>query len=382
MADRASRPRRSLLTDVVSISVRLALLACAGLVAQVGWMLIWTLSYRLTHGNEFTYNFLVSQPLIWEKLRDFQVFANTLVPGVEILDVGPVHPDILYNAMVVGFVLTGLGYLAAILLIDVGVSAVRGALAVVLAFTAIFQVTLFLLPGLFTTDIFSYLMYGHISAIYELNPYIYPPNYFPNHELLGPAWIHPIWHDQPTVYGPLWTAIGWIMARLIAPLTLTEGVFAYKLLMNAVQVANLVLVWWLLRRIFPTHPRAQLTAFVVFAWNPLMQFDTAGNAHNDALMVTLLLLSVVPLVTFPVSNVRWSMSLICLALSALIKYITVGLFWPWLDYPRSLEPILRAADGKSWQFSNSAPDVIAMHIDNRLLNPPSLDPAAENHFYL
>ena len=43
---------------------------------------------------------------------------------------------------------------------------------------------------------------------------------------------------------------------------------------------------------------------------------------------------------------------------------------------------LRAADGKSWQFSNSAPDVIAMHIDNKLLNPPSLDPAAENHFYL
>ena len=127
MADRASPgPGRSArLTDVVSIGVRLALLACAGLVAQVGWMLIWTLSYRLTHGNEFTYNFLVSQPLVWEKLRDFQVFANTLVPGVEILDVGPVHPDILYNAMVVGFVLTGLGYLAAILLIDVGVC--RGA---------------------------------------------------------------------------------------------------------------------------------------------------------------------------------------------------------------------------------------------------------------
>ena len=252
MADRASRAGTvALLTDVVSIGVRLALLACAGLVAQVGWMLIWTLSYRLTHGNEFTYNFLVSQPLVWEKLRDFQVLANTLVPGVEILDVGPVHPDILYNAMVVGFVLAGLGYLAAILLIDVGVSAVRGALAVVVAFTAVFQITLFLLPGLFTTDIFSYLMYGHISAIYELNPYIYPPNYFPNHELLGPEWIHPIWHDQPSVYGPLWTAIGWIMAHLIAPLSLIEGVFAYKLLMNVVQVVNLVLVWWLLRRLLP-----------------------------------------------------------------------------------------------------------------------------------
>ena len=46
----------------------------------------------------------------------------------------------------------------------------------------------------------------------------------------------------------------------------------------------------------PHRPRARLTAFVVFAWNPLMLFDAAGNAHNDALMVTLLLLGIVPLV--------------------------------------------------------------------------------------
>jgi hypothetical protein len=64
-----------------------------------------------------------------------------------------------------------------------------------------------------------------------------------------------------------------------------------------------------------------------------------------------------------------------------VSAITVILFLPWLDFPRSLQPILKAADGKSWQFSNSAPDVIAMHIDNKLLNPPSVDPATENHVY-
>ena len=89
---------------------------------------------------------------------------------------------------------------------------------VVVAFEVVFQVTLFLTPGLFTTDIFSYVMYGHISAIYNLNPYIYPPNYFPNNPLLNGNWIHPIWWDQPSVYGPLWTDIGWLMARLTAPL--------------------------------------------------------------------------------------------------------------------------------------------------------------------
>src|ERR1051326_77429 len=144
------------------------------------------------------------------------------------------------------------------MLVDLGISAVRCAVLVIVAFEVIFQVALFLTPGLFTTDIFSYVMYGHISAIYNLNPYIYPPNYFPGNPLLD--WIHPIWHDQPSVYGPLWTVIGWVMARLVAPLdgvtqTMPDGqvmltglmdqVFAYKLLMNGVQVINLILVWWL-----------------------------------------------------------------------------------------------------------------------------------------
>ena len=44
-----------------------------------------------------------------------------------------------------------------------------------------------------------------------------------------------------------------------------------------------------------------------------MQFDTAGNAHNDALMVTLLLLSVVPLVYVPRFQCALGASLVCVA---------------------------------------------------------------------
>jgi hypothetical protein len=269
-------------------------------------------------------------------------------------------------------------------------------------------------------------MYGHISAIYNLNPYIYPPNYFPGNPLLD--WIHPIWHDQPSVYGPLWTVIGWVMARVVAPLdgvtqTMPDGqvmqtglmdqVFAYKLLMNGVQVINLVLVWWLLGRVMAGKPRARLAAFVVFAWNPLMLFDAAGNAHNDALMVTLLLLAVVPLVwrkgSTP-SNAAWLLGTLCVGLSALIKYTTglVGLFYivpwarrlagwrarvvwvggsaalvaaisyvlflPWLDLPRALEPIMVAAGGKSWMYSNWAPDLLALTISDQWLDPNGLTP--------
>jgi hypothetical protein len=405
----------------ISTGLRLLLLALAGVLMQVGWVMVWTLSYRLTHGNDYTYTLLVSQPWIWEKLHDLLVLANTLAPGLELAN-GPETLDIVVNSLVMGFIVTSLGYLCAILLVDLGVAAVRGALAIVILFEGIFQVTLFLSPGLFTTDIFSYVMYGHISAFYDLNPYIYPPNYFPGNPLLN--WIHPIWHDQPSVYGPLWTWIGWLMTEQARPYydlvqTLPDGqvllvglmdqVLAYKLLMNVVQVVNLVLVWWLLRQVMPRSPRARLAAFVVFAWNPLMLFDAAGNAHNDALMVTLLLLGVMPLVRRPnnPSNREWLLGTFFVGMSALIKYTTglVGLFYvvpwarrlgtwrartlwiggtcalillatvvlflPWLE-PRALQPILVAAGGKAWMYSNWAPDLIALTID-RYLDPTTAD---------
>src|SRR5215471_4691074 len=393
---------------------------------QVGWLMVWTFSYRLTHGNGFTYAYLVTQSSVWDKLHDFLVLANTLAPGIE-GPTGPVTLDIIVNSLVLGFVIAGVGYLAAILLIDCGVSAVRGAIIVVVAAEIVFQVTLFLMPGVYTTDISSYVMYGHISAIYNLNPYIYPPQYFPNNPLLNADWIHPIWWDQPSVYGPLWTDIGWLMARVMAPfmditeangdfvlqIGLMDQIFAYRVLMNGVQIVNLVLVWWILGRLMPNRPRARLTAFVVFAWNPLMLFDAAGNAHNDALMVTLLLLGIVPLVwRAQTTNRDWLVGTFFVGMSTLIKYTTglVGIFYvvpwarrlqswrsrvlwlggafaaiigvtillylPWLDFPRAFEPLLTAASGKPWMYANWAPDLVALTISDQWLDPSGLNPDA------
>jgi len=185
-------------------------------------------------------------------------------------------------------------------------------------------------------------------------------------------------------------------------------------LMNLVQVANLALVWWLLGRVMRGKPRARLAAFVLFAWNPLMLFDAAGNAHNDALVVTLLLLGVAPLVARPQmpTNVGWLVGTFFVGLSALIKYTTgiVGLFYilpwarrlpnwsarlrwvggagaliaivtavlyiPWFDFPRVFEPLLVAARGKTWMYTNWAPDLLAMAFSDRVLDPGGLDPDA------
>ena len=411
-------------TRLASLGVRLLLLLAAAAVMEIGWLLVWTFSYRLTHGNGFTYAYLITQDPIWDKLHSLLVLANTLAPGLEGPE-GPESLDIIVNSLVFGFVLVGIGYLAAILLVDLGIVPVRRTPILVLAIALVFQVTLFLMPGVYTTDISSYVMYGHISAVYNLNPYIYPPQYFPNNPLLNPDWIHPIWWDQPSVYGPLWTDIGWVVARVMQPwadltetrpdgivlqLGLMDQIFAYRLLMNVVQLVNVGLVWWLLGRLMPDRPRGRLTALLLFAWNPLMLFDAAGNAHNDALMVTLLLLGIVPLVARrSITNGDWAMGTFFVGMSALIKYttalvgvfylvpwarrlsswrerviwiggtiaaiavVTVVLYLPWLDVPRVFAPILTAASGKSWMYSNWAPDLVALTVSDQWLDPSGLN---------
>jgi hypothetical protein len=397
----AHPPRRAVWRLWLERLPRLLLLACGGLLVQGGLLMIWTLSYRLTHVNNFTYNYLVGQPDVWHKLYDLLVLGTTIAPGLE----PPTSLELLVDSFVCACAIAGLGYLAAVLLLDRGTAAVPGALVVVLVFALIFQVTMFLLPGLFTTDVSSYVMYGHIAGIYNLNPYIYPPSYFPGNELLDPGWIHPIWWNTPTVYGPLWTGIGWVMARLMTPLEVTERLFAYKALMNVVQLINLALVWWLLGRTLPSQPRARLTAFTLFAWNPLVLFDIEGNAHNDGLMVTLLLLGLVPLVASrerKISNRGWLAGVVFVGLSALIKYTTAivgllyvvpwarqlrswpgriawiggagllvggmayALFLPWLE-PEVLDAILNSASLQ--MYSNSMPDVAALMISNYLIDP-------------
>src|SRR5438093_696133 len=73
---------RPALVSAASHATRLALLACAGLLIEIAWVAVWTLSYRLTHGDGFSYQFLVAQTPVWEKLQETLVLANTLAPGV------------------------------------------------------------------------------------------------------------------------------------------------------------------------------------------------------------------------------------------------------------------------------------------------------------
>ncbi|MBI3968603.1 MAG: hypothetical protein HY329_23460 [Chloroflexi bacterium] len=404
----------------------------AGAVLQLSWLLLWPLSYPFTRGSEFTDAYLVTQyPALWRIMRPL-LDALRLLSGTDVVE--PTAPLLAWLAATL--VLAGASYVAALWILDCGAARCRGAGWVVLGFTALFQTTLLLMPGIFTTDVFSYLMYGRISGLWGLNPYVAVPAQFPDQQLL--QWIHPLWHEQPSVYGPMWEQVGRLLAPALQPLSLVDQTLVYKLLTNVVRLANLGLVWWLLGRFRPGDgsDAVRLTAFTIFAWNPLLLFEIAGNAHNDGLMVTLLFLSLIPLAglvsgasaegsgRLPRARLadgepsggarvahqesgRWLAASALIGLSALVKYTTavVGIFFvavwlrrlpTWraralwlaggaalmlgltlvLAWPwlqlEALAPLVAAAGGKLYQ--NSVPDVLAHVLATSLFDPFGRDP--------
>ena len=93
-----------------------------------------------------------------------------------------------------------------------------------------FHATLFAMPGLYTTDMFSYVMYSHIAGVLQVNPYTSVPSWFPEVRIFH--WIHPLWHNAPSIYGPAWIDLTLPLARAVATASEVDKVLAYKALVN------------------------------------------------------------------------------------------------------------------------------------------------------
>ena len=138
-------------------------------------------------------------------------------------------------------------------------------------------------PPLVSTDVFSYQFYGRIGAMYGANPYLAGPlalHLDPLYHYIGAKWVY-----APTVYGPLFTGLSY----LLAPLAIPANVFAYKAIAAVSSLAIVALVWngARLRGINPVKAAA------LVGLNPLIVVYGVGGGHNDLLMLAPLLAGVV-----------------------------------------------------------------------------------------
>jgi alpha-1,6-mannosyltransferase len=134
-----------------------------------------------------------------------------------------------------------------------------------------------LAPPLLSQDVFSYISYARLGVEHGLNPYLHPPSDYAG----DPAFIHVGWRDAVSAYGPLFTLSTYPLALLPLPAAL----WAFK----ALAAGSVLALAGLCARVAPARGVDPRRAAVVVGLNPLVLVHVVGGAHNDGLMMFLLL---------------------------------------------------------------------------------------------
>ena len=137
---------------------------------------------------------------------------------------------------------------------------------------------------LFSRDVFSYAAQGEMMS-HAINPYHYGPGTLGS----GPyvSGVDPLWANTPAPYGPLFLMLaGWS-----ASLSLHHALITVVLL-RLQSVAGIALIAYCIPKLARSFGRDAGPAFVLAVLNPLTLLALVGGAHNDAIMVGLLLAGV------------------------------------------------------------------------------------------
>ena len=393
--------------------MRILWLAVLALLLEAGWLMLWPLASTLSHSAAFNAAFLDTHEPARRLLALLLDAARAVLPDLAAAPLteplgasGYLAPA---GALVALMAWLAVWYVAALILLDQGLGRARAAVWVVLGGALAFQTTLLFLPGLFSQDVFSYIAYGHLAALYDLNPYVWPPSAIAKDAVV--PWVADVWRSYASPYGPLWTDVQWVIARVDGRQSVADEAMVYRGLANALLVANLGLAWAVLGRMLPLDRARRTTALAALAWNPLVLFEVAGNAHNDVLMVSFSLLALLLFAHSNRSHVTLPGAGFVLAgasftLGALVKYLSgLGLIWvalaaasrsgawttrlvrlgvvvlvsvaialgvvgPWLELPDSLDPL--AAETTGVGYVNALPDILALGLADNVLTPAGM----------
>ena len=202
---------------------------------------------------------------------------------------------------------------------------------------ALWILPLLVVAPLFSRDVFSYAAQGEMMS-HHINPYHYGPGTIGS----GPYFsgVDPLWANTPAPYGPLFLMLaGWS-----ASFSFHHALFTVELL-RLQSVAGIALIAYCIPKLARSFGRDPGPAFVLAVLNPLTLLALVGGAHNDAIMVGLLLAGVTAARSFhPV----WGVVLCALAASikvpAAIGIIYVAWDWagPFADWRRRARMLVRA----------------------------------------
>ena len=144
-------------------------------------------------------------------------------------------------------------------------------------------IPLLVAPPMFSRDVYSYLAQSAM-ANRGLDPYVLGPAdaLGVDHPLV--RGIPTIWRNTPAPYGPLFLTLG----RPIDSIA-SDHVVLGALLHRSLAVVGLVMIVWALPRLARRTGVSPVFALWLGVANPLVLFHLVSGAHNDALMIGLML---------------------------------------------------------------------------------------------
>jgi hypothetical protein len=190
-------------------------------------------------------------------------------------------------------------------------------LLLIFGFAILFHLVMLAVPTLLSTDIFDYIRHARILAVYGENPLIIPATYFPT----DPFYNLGGWLSTSSVYGPLHIYITGLLAS-IAGDGFSANFFLFRGFFIAMNLVNLLLIWRITARV---RPGLELRALLFFGWNPFILILVVSNAHNDILMLTLVLAGFLQYL-----DRRILLGALFLTLAVLVKFISLPILFIYI----------------------------------------------------
>ena len=272
----------------------------------------------------------------------------TLLPSRALLALFPMlksasghSASILLGSILLGFLLIYTCAIVAVMRFRGPFTLQRHFLFLLLGGILLIGLTLFFQPLLLSDDVFTYIFSGRILAVYGADPLNTAPIQYP-HDLYY-QWVLS-GRYLPNIYGPLWLCISALLAAIGT--TVSNPAFTLLLFKGTalgLHLINTLLVWKILHKIALARC---LLGTLLYAWNPLALIELTGSAHNEGLLVCLLLCAAWLLIQPCTVKTRLAALLVLgLAISANLLALLIAPLYLWFDL-RGERSLGRAI----WQF--------------------------------
>ena len=145
---------------------------------------------------------------------------------------------------------------------------------------ALWSLPVLVIAPLFSRDAYSYAAQGEMVS-HHMNPYLYGPFELGNNAYTAP--VDPLWGNAPAPYGPMFLQLDGFFARITF-----HNELATIVLLRLLALVGVLLIAVCVPRLARLYHRDAAELFTLMVLNPVTIFHLIGGAHNDALMLGLL----------------------------------------------------------------------------------------------